>query len=259
MRLMRGAPARPTSSPSLSQSTAPNLPATGHRAARCRRPRMFVLPLMKIGTSGVYAGVATLTHGAAFTWHYEAGGARLGGGQLEVYETHRTRACGARRAEGHAQANALVDKAKSLQARRATGGLCARAIQCRESSSRDVFQDGATAHQSAVPVFRQPDCEGDIRSPSAFSLNPAASRTRATSQFRVRHVVRSVRAFPAGRNPPRSREDRHRCDAMPPGARSPAKAAAQSRRSRWRGNGQRVQQVLSGLEFTEHSVRQDAA
>ena len=49
---------------------------------------MFNLPLTKVGTSGVYAGVARLTHGAAFTWHYEAGGARLGGGQLEVYETH---------------------------------------------------------------------------------------------------------------------------------------------------------------------------
>ena len=46
------------------------------------------LPLTTLGTSDVYAGVAHLTHGAAFTWHYEAGGTRFGGGQLEVYETH---------------------------------------------------------------------------------------------------------------------------------------------------------------------------
>jgi len=46
------------------------------------------LPLVKVGTSGVYAGVATLSHGAAFTWHYEAGDRRFGGAQLEVYETH---------------------------------------------------------------------------------------------------------------------------------------------------------------------------
>ncbi len=46
------------------------------------------LPLVKMGTTGVYAGVATLSHGAALTWHYEAGDRRLGGGQLEVYETH---------------------------------------------------------------------------------------------------------------------------------------------------------------------------
>lgn len=31
------------------------------------------LPLVKVGTNGVYAGVARLAHGAAFTWHYEAG------------------------------------------------------------------------------------------------------------------------------------------------------------------------------------------
>ena len=48
----------------------------------------FTLPLTQIGATGVYAGVATLSHGAAFTWHYEAGGLRSGGGQLEVYETH---------------------------------------------------------------------------------------------------------------------------------------------------------------------------
>lgn len=46
------------------------------------------LPLVKVGTSGVYAGVATLSHGAALTWHYEAGDRRFGGAQLEVYDTH---------------------------------------------------------------------------------------------------------------------------------------------------------------------------
>src|SRR5688572_13847089 len=48
----------------------------------------FSMPLMKIGASGVYAGVATLSHGSAFSWHYEAGDRRLGGAQLEVYEAH---------------------------------------------------------------------------------------------------------------------------------------------------------------------------
>lgn len=47
------------------------------------------LPLVKVGTSGVYAAVANLSHGAALTWHYELGpDRRLGGSQLEVYETH---------------------------------------------------------------------------------------------------------------------------------------------------------------------------
>ena len=46
------------------------------------------LRLEKVGTSSIYAGVATLSHGAALTWHYEAGDRRFGGAQLEVYETH---------------------------------------------------------------------------------------------------------------------------------------------------------------------------
>ena len=48
----------------------------------------FTMPLTRIGSSGLYAGVATLSHGNAFSWHYEAGDRRLGGGQLEVYEMH---------------------------------------------------------------------------------------------------------------------------------------------------------------------------
>ena len=46
------------------------------------------MPLTRVGTTNVYAGVAQLAHGTAFTWHYEVGTRRLGGGQLEAYETH---------------------------------------------------------------------------------------------------------------------------------------------------------------------------
>ena len=46
------------------------------------------MPLARVGTTTVYAGVARLSHGNAFTWHYEVGTSRFGGGQLEVYETH---------------------------------------------------------------------------------------------------------------------------------------------------------------------------
>ena len=60
-------------------------------AAEARPPRVasdgggFALNLTRIGTTDVYAGTATLSHGTAFTWHYEVGNRRLGGGQLEVY------------------------------------------------------------------------------------------------------------------------------------------------------------------------------
>jgi enterochelin esterase-like enzyme len=47
------------------------------------------LPMVKVGTTGVYAAVMNLSHGAAMTWHYELGpDRRVGGSQLEVYETH---------------------------------------------------------------------------------------------------------------------------------------------------------------------------
>jgi enterochelin esterase family protein len=48
----------------------------------------FTMALTKVGTGGVYAGVAHLANATAFTWHYEVGDRRVGGGQLEVYETH---------------------------------------------------------------------------------------------------------------------------------------------------------------------------
>jgi enterochelin esterase-like enzyme len=48
----------------------------------------FILPLARVGETSVYAGVATLAHGSAMSWHYEVGDRRLGGGQLEAYETH---------------------------------------------------------------------------------------------------------------------------------------------------------------------------
>ena len=39
----------------------------------------FTMPLTRVGSGGLYAGVATLAHGEAFTWHFEAGDRRLGG------------------------------------------------------------------------------------------------------------------------------------------------------------------------------------
>ena len=48
----------------------------------------FTRRLTRIGTTDVYATVALLPHGDAFTWHFTHGTRRLGGGQLEAYETH---------------------------------------------------------------------------------------------------------------------------------------------------------------------------
>ncbi|MEN3338861.1 MAG: hypothetical protein V7647_2537 [Acidobacteriota bacterium] len=48
----------------------------------------FALPLIRVGDTSLYAGVATLAHGTAMSWHYEIGDRRAGGGQLEAYEAH---------------------------------------------------------------------------------------------------------------------------------------------------------------------------
>ena len=60
-------------------------------AADARPPRVasdgggFALNLTRVGTTNIYAGATMLSHGTAFTWHYESGNRRFGGGQLEVY------------------------------------------------------------------------------------------------------------------------------------------------------------------------------
>jgi enterochelin esterase-like enzyme len=48
----------------------------------------FTMPLVRVGDTAVYAGVARLAHGYAMSWHYELPDRRIGGSQLEVYETH---------------------------------------------------------------------------------------------------------------------------------------------------------------------------
>ena len=45
-------------------------------------------PMVQVGKTGVWALARHLSHGTAFTWHYEADGRRFGGSQLEVWETH---------------------------------------------------------------------------------------------------------------------------------------------------------------------------
>src|SRR6185436_17889619 len=49
----------------------------------------LTVPMIKVGTTGLYAVAVNLSHGAALTWHYELGtDRRLGGSQIETYETH---------------------------------------------------------------------------------------------------------------------------------------------------------------------------
>ena len=160
--LVKGAPARVDELTVAFALEAPNLPATGPAPRAVADHGMFALPLTKVGTSGLYAGVANLTHGAAFTWHYEAGGARVGGGQLEVYETHPD-----------ARERAGVPKGTVKQMPSWTSKIfpgTARDwwvyVPAQYNSANPaavmVFQDGATARQYVAPVFDNLIAKGDI-------------------------------------------------------------------------------------------------
>jgi enterochelin esterase family protein len=86
--MMKGAP------PKIDELTvawaidAPSLAANSPAPRVVADVGAFTMPLTPVGTVGVFAGVATLAHGSAMTWHYEVGDRRMGGGQLEVYEMH---------------------------------------------------------------------------------------------------------------------------------------------------------------------------
>jgi enterochelin esterase family protein len=81
----------PPPPPSASASQGPPSASAGQGALRVAVASdavLFTMPLVRVGTTNVYAGVAELANGTGFTWHYEIGTRHLGGGQLEVYETH---------------------------------------------------------------------------------------------------------------------------------------------------------------------------
>jgi enterochelin esterase family protein len=160
--LLRGAPARVDELTVAFAIELPAPPAGGPPPRAVADHGMFSLPLIKVGTSGVYAAVANLTHGAAFTWHYEAGGARFGGGQLEVYETHPD-----------ARERVNVPKGKVTQmppwrsnvfpgTTRDWWVYVPAQYNPANPAAVMVFQDGAGARQYVVPVFDNLIAQGDM-------------------------------------------------------------------------------------------------
>jgi enterochelin esterase family protein len=160
--IAKGAPARVDELTVAFALEAPNLPATSPAPRAVAGHGMFNLPLTRIGATGVYAGVAHLIHGAAFTWHYEAGGARLGGGQLEVYETHPD-----------ARERTDVPKGIVTQMPSWTSTIFPGTTRdwwvyvpaqydAANPAAVMVFQDGATARQYVVPVFDNLIAKGDL-------------------------------------------------------------------------------------------------
>ena len=175
--LLRGAPARIDELSVAFAIEAPDLPATAPPPRAVADHGMFNLPLTRVGSTPLYTGVATLTHGAAFTWHYEAGGSRLGGGQLEVYETHPD----ARERPG-------VPKGKLTQMPPWRSTIFAGTTrdwwvyvpaQYNASSPAAVmvFQDGNAARQYVVPVLDNLIAKGDIPVMVGVFVEPGGTKT----------------------------------------------------------------------------------
>ena len=160
--LMKGAPARVDELTVAFALEATNLPATGPAPRAVADHGMFSLPLTKVGTSGLYAGVARLTHGAAFTWHYEAGGARLGGGQLEVYETHPDARERAGVPKGNVRQMAPWSSKIFAGTTRDWWVYVPAQYNAANPAAVMVFQDGAAARQYVVPVFDNLIATGDM-------------------------------------------------------------------------------------------------
>jgi enterochelin esterase-like enzyme len=175
--LMRGAPVRADELTVAFALEAPNLPATALAPRAVADHGMFNLVLTKVGTSGLYAGVANLTHGAAFTWHYEAGGARLGGGQLEVYETHPD----ARERAGVPKGT--VKQMPSWSSKIFPGTTrdwwvyVPSQYNAANPAAVMVFQDGAAARQYVVPVFDNLIAKGDIPVTVGIFIEPGGIKT----------------------------------------------------------------------------------
>jgi enterochelin esterase family protein len=151
--LIKGAPARADELTVAFAVEVADLPSNSPAPRAVGDHGMFNLPLTKVGATGVYAGVAHLTHGAAFTWHYEAGGNRLGGGQLEVYETHPD----ARERPGVPKGTVKQMPSWNSTIFPGTTRDWWVYVPAQHNAASPaavmVFQDGAAARQYVVPVF----------------------------------------------------------------------------------------------------------
>lgn len=120
-------------------------------------------PLRQIGSTGVYAVARSFSSGEAFAWMYSVGGnTRVGGGTIEVYNTHP-------------DARVYPDVPKGTLTQ-----MPPWHSQIFPNTTRDwwvyvpaqyradtpaavmVFQDGAAARQYVVPVFDNLIAKGDI-------------------------------------------------------------------------------------------------
>ena len=164
--------------------------------------------------------MATLSHGTAFTWHYEAGDRRFGGGQLEVYETHPDSREQPGVPKGTVKQMPPWESKIFSGTKRDWWVYVPAQYKPETPAAVMVFQDGAGPKDYVPTVFDNLIAEGDMPVTVGIFIQPGVLRRRpGQPQLRVRHAVRSVRAVPARGDPagsgkdreaaPRRREPRH--------------------------------------------------
>ena len=165
---------------------------------------LFSMPLTRVGTTNVYAGVAELAHGTAFTWHYEIGPRRLGGGQLEVYETHPDSK------EQPGVPKGTVKQMPPWQSKIFAGTTrdwwvyVPAQYRPENPACVMVFQDGAGPKDYVPTVFDNLIAKGDMPVTVGIFISPGrVHRRRLEPELRVRHALGSVRAIPARGDPSR--------------------------------------------------------
>lgn len=134
----------------------------------------FNLPLTKIGTSRLYAAVASIAHGTAFSWHYEVGNRRIGGAQLEVYETHPDSREKAGVPKGAVKQMPAWESKIFAGTRRDWWVYVPAQYKPESPAAVMVFQDGAGAKDFAPVVFDNLIARGDIPVLVGVFIQPGA-------------------------------------------------------------------------------------
>jgi enterochelin esterase-like enzyme len=164
---------------------APNLPANA-QVRVVSDAVLFTMPLTKIGTSGLYAGVATLSHGSAFTWHFELGAPdrRIGGGQVEAYETHADSREKPGVPKGTLKQMPSWESKIFAGTRRDWWVYVPAQYKPESPAAVMVFQDGASYREYVPTVFDNLIAKGDMPITVAIFIQPGVfSDNRANRSF----------------------------------------------------------------------------
>ena len=133
----------------------------------------LTVPMIKVGTSGLYAVAVNLSHGAALTWHYELGpDRRLGGSQIEAYETHPDSRERTDVPKGTVKQMPAWESKIFAGTKRDWWVYVPAQYRAENPAAVMVFQDGAGPKDYVPTVFDNLIAKGDIPVMVGIFINP---------------------------------------------------------------------------------------